>query len=229
MERQLFERFFRNAPPEVEVEAIWQEWDALQPPYGIADRQLPMPVWVRRPFTEGGEQAWQSLSRDVPAIDPTRAFCIYIHVPFCADRCHFCDCYSFRLGSHRERHVLGYLDLLAREMELWSRLGTLARRPVSTVHFGGGTPTVLGEKALERLVGLCREHFASGPETEWALESTVSELPADMLALLEELGFTRLHVGVQTLHDECARHSTGGRRPRWCWRRLQTRSSAAGF
>jgi coproporphyrinogen III oxidase-like Fe-S oxidoreductase len=202
MERQFFEQFFRNAPSEVEVQAIGQEWRALQPRYCIADRHLPMPVWARRPFTEGGEQAWQSLSRDVPAIDPARAFCIYIHVPFCADRCHFCDCYSFRLGSYWERHVFGYLDLLAREMDLWSRLGTLAHRPVSTVHFGGGTPTFLGQDAFERLVGLCRERFSSGPETEWALESTVSELSPEMLALLGELGFTRLHIGVQTLQGE---------------------------
>jgi coproporphyrinogen III oxidase-like Fe-S oxidoreductase len=202
MERRFFEQFFRSAPSEVQVQAIWQEWLALEPPYHIADRQLPMPVWARRPFTEGGEQAWQILSRDVPTIDPARAFCIYIHVPFCADRCHFCDCYSFRLGSHRERHILGYLDLLAREMQLWSRLGTLARRPVSTVHFGGGTPTFLGMEAFERLVGLCQEHLSTGPGTEWALESTVSELSPEMLALLEELGFSRLHVGVQTLQNE---------------------------
>jgi coproporphyrinogen III oxidase-like Fe-S oxidoreductase len=51
-------------------------------------------------------------------------------------------------------------------------------------------------------VVLCREFFASGPETEWALESTVSELTPEMVSCLRELGFTRLHLGVQTLQDE---------------------------
>ncbi len=161
-----------------------------------------MPIWARRPFTESGEQAWLCLCQDVPTMDPARAFCIYVHVPFCESRCSFCDCYSFRLGSHREQHIDGYLDLLAQEMRLWSPLGTLSSRPVSTVHFGGGTPTFLGVEPFTRLVGLCREFFASGAETEWALESTVSDLAPEMVSCLKELGFTRLHLGVQTLQDE---------------------------
>jgi len=103
--------------------------------------------------------------------------------------------------AHRERHVAGYLDLLAREIDLWSRLGSLATRPVSTVHLGGGTPTFLGLEPLARLVELCRAGFAASPATEWALESTAAELTPDMLAGLEALGLTRLHVGVQSLHD----------------------------
>lgn len=212
MEPGFFDRFFREsaALPEVGVEAIRREWLALHPPnregvpfaYHIADRRLPMPVWARRAFTENGQEAWQTLCREVPPINPAKPFCIYVHIPFCAEHCHFCDCYSFRLASHRERYVSNYLDLLAQEMRLWSRLGTLATRPVSTVHFGGGTPTFLGVKPFERLVSLCREHFADGSATEWALESTVSELSPEMLSHLDALGFTRLHIGVQSLQDE---------------------------
>jgi oxygen-independent coproporphyrinogen-3 oxidase len=148
MGQRSFDRFFRGAPIEVDVERIRQEWLALQrcvprgvprgvpSRYQIAERHLPMPIWARRPFTEGGEQAWQHLCQEVPTIEPARGFCIYVHVPFCDSRCSFCDCYSFRLGSHQEQHINGYLDLLAGEMRLWSGLGTLSSRPVSTVHFG---------------------------------------------------------------------------------------------
>ncbi len=204
MERRFFDQFCQeNAiPPDVDVEAIRREWLALGPPYHIADRHLPLPVWARRPFTETGREAWQTLCRDVPLIDPVKPFCMYIHIPFCAEHCHFCDCYSFRLTSHREGHIRNYLDLLAQEMDLWSRLGTLAVRPVSTVHFGGGTPTSLGVEPLERLVRLCRERFAGSSATEWALESTASELPTEVLSGLGALGFSRLHVGVQSLQDE---------------------------
>ena len=202
MEQSFAEQFLRPALPGLDVEAMHQEWLALQPPYHIADRHLPMPVWARRPFTETGEQAWQALCRDVPAIDQSRAFCIYVHVPFCARRCHFCDCYSFRLGAHQEQHIDAYLDLLEQEMDLWSRLGTLATRPVSTIHFGGGTPTFLGIRPFERLVRLCQDHFAAGLQTEWALESTVCDLGSEMMYFLHELGFTRLHIGVQTLQDD---------------------------
>ncbi|MGD2206567.1 MAG: radical SAM protein [Anaerolineae bacterium] len=190
-----------SAPPEVNVAGVRQEWLALRPRYHIADRHLPLPVWARRPFTESGPEAWQTLCRDVPVIDAGRAFCIYIHIPFCPERCHFCDCYSFRLASHQERHIKGYLDLLTQEVRRWSQLGTLADRPVSTVHLGGGTPTFLDVESLAGLVGLCREHLAAGLDTEWALESTAAELSPEMLTGLDGLGFTRLHVGVQSLQD----------------------------
>jgi coproporphyrinogen III oxidase-like Fe-S oxidoreductase len=189
-------------PPEVDEAAIRREWYALRPPYDIAGRHLPLPIWARRPFDDSGRQAWQTLRRDLPGIASQRPLCVYVHIPFCAERCSFCDCYSFKLASHRQQHIDRYLELLAAEIRLWSEQGTLAARPVSTVHFGGGTPLVLGAAPFERLVGLCRAHLAAGPATEWALESTVSELSPQTLSHLDALGFTRLHIGVQSLQDE---------------------------
>ena len=205
MEQRFFDQFFQAAPTEVDVEAIRREWLALKPPYRIDDRRLPLPVWARRGFTETGEQAWTVLRRDVGRIDLARPFCIYVHIPFCASRCSFCDCYSFPLRRHRTRHIEGYLALLSQEIRFWSQLGTLAHRPVSTVHFGGGTPTFLGGEHFSRLVQDLRESFHTSPQTEWALESTSSELTDEMFSSLSALGFTRLHVGVQSLEDHVRR------------------------
>jgi coproporphyrinogen III oxidase-like Fe-S oxidoreductase len=205
MEPQFCDRLLRSALAETDVAAIRREWQALEPPYRIDDRRLPLPVWARRGFTETGAQAWTVLSRDVGRIELARPFCIYVHIPFCASRCSFCDCYSFALRRYRARHVEGYLALLAQEMRLWSRLGTLDRRPVSTVHFGGGTPTFLGAGPFGRLVHGVRGNFHTGPQTEWALESTSSELTDEMFSALDALRFTRLHVGVQTLQDDVRR------------------------
>jgi coproporphyrinogen III oxidase-like Fe-S oxidoreductase len=204
-ERESFERCFRAAPPEVDVEAIRREWTALRPPYQVENRRLPLPVWARRGFSETGEQAWAILRHDVAGMDPGKAFCIYLHIPFCARRCGFCDCYSFPLRRHKARHVDRYLSLLVQEARIWSRLGTLSRRPVSTVHLGGGTPTFLGEEPFGRLVQDLGRCFSMGPHTEWALESTTSELSDGMFAQLDRLGFTRLHVGVQSLQDDVRR------------------------
>ena len=205
MEQRFFDRFFRAAPTEVDVEAIRREWLALTPPYRIDDRSLPLPVWARRGFTETGEQAWAVLRRGVGRIELARPFCIYVHIPFCASHCSFCDCYSFPLRRHHTRHIEGYLALLRQEMRLWNRLGTLAHRPVSTVHFGGGTPTFLGEEPFSRLVQDLHGNFHTDPQTEWALESTSSELTDEMFSSLDALGFTRLHIGVQSLEDHVRR------------------------
>jgi len=202
VEQPSFDQFFQSAPPGIDLEQIRREWLALPPTYRIDDRRLPLPVWARRGFTETGEQAWEVLSREVGRITLARPFCIYVHIPFCASRCSFCDCYSFALRRHRNRYLEDYLALLSQEMHLWSELGTLAHRSVSTVHFGGGTPTLLGEEPFNRLVKHLRDNFHTGPQTEWALESASSELTEGMLSSLDELGFTRLHVGVQSLQDD---------------------------
>ncbi|MBN1933368.1 MAG: radical SAM protein [Anaerolineae bacterium] len=201
-----FDQFFRPLPPDIDLEAIRQAWQAIRPPYQINERQLPLPVWARRGLDESGEQAWAVLSRDVVCLDVAKPFCIYVHIPFCAARCAFCDCYSFKLGQHQGRHIETYLNLLDREMSLWSRQGNLGLRPVSTIHFGGGTPTFLGAEPFGRLAASCREYFRVGPQTEWALESTAFELNDSMFSVLDSLGFTRLHIGVQSLQDQVRRN-----------------------
>jgi anaerobilin synthase len=212
MDTAFFNRFFSAAPPEVDRESIWRAWQALPPAYVIEKRRPPVPVWARRGLAESGPEAWAALSATVAQTDAAKPYCIYIHLPFCASKCTFCDCYSFRLSQHVEREVDAYLARLEQEIALWSRLPGLAQRPVSTVHLGGGTPTFLGARALARLTGSLRAHFAVGAQTEWALESTSSELDAAMFDALREGGFTRLHVGVQSL-EAAARHAIGRREP----------------
>lgn len=202
MENSIIDEFFRAPPPDVNVDAIRREWLAIRPYYRVDDRALPIPVWARREFTENGKQAWEMLRQDLGRIDPTRPFCIYIHIPFCANRCRFCDCYSFKLGNHRDQHVGEYVDLLRQEMQLWSQQRNLSRRPVSTVHLGGGTPTFIAGEPFAHLSLACRELFHTGPMTEWALESTTSELSNEMFHQMDSLGFTRLHVGVQSLEEQ---------------------------
>ncbi len=201
MAQLIFDKFFANVPTDVDVDSIWQQWQRLQTHYNVDDRQLPIPVWARRGFDHDRKAAWRHISQKIEAIEATRPFCIYIHIPFCARRCEFCDCYSFRLNKHRHEHIERYVALLAREMEAWSKLGPLARRPVSTVHFGGGTPTFLGDEALRMVVQKCRECFHTDYHTEWALETTTAEMSTAMFDTIDDLGFTRIHMGVQSLED----------------------------
>jgi oxygen-independent coproporphyrinogen-3 oxidase len=95
-------------------------------------------------------------------------------------------------------------------MEVWSHLPLLCHRPVTTVHFGGGTPNYLSPDVFKRIINQCQQCFHITPETEWALESTSSLLSDEHLAQLKEWGFTRLHIGVQTL-EEPLRHTIGRR------------------
>src|SRR5512132_1998815 len=76
---------------------------------------------------------------------------LYLHIPFCRKRCHFC---YFRVYTDKNAQEVGdYLDVLAHEWELAARLPAVAERPLNFVYFGGGTPSFLSTKQLEGLVG----------------------------------------------------------------------------
>ncbi len=205
-----FDRFFADAPQDVNMPAILEYWEALSPAYDVGNWLLPLPPWRHRPYQDSPSEAWVSLSHDLAHADPDKPFCIYMHVPFCSSKCGFCDNYSFKLGSRQAAVIQEYVDRLCYELRLWSRQGNLRQRPVSTVHLGGGTPTFLGEAALRQIVNCCREHFAISPDTEWALESTVQGLSPEMICTMHDTGFRRLHIGVQTL-EETVRSRIGRR------------------
>jgi oxygen-independent coproporphyrinogen-3 oxidase len=206
------EAWLRQAPRSVDVETVRRAWLALSQPYDVNRWCLPLPVWAQRPLEERGGEAWQTLLDDLSRATSAPGICVYIHVPFCTSKCGFCDSYSFGLGSHRDERIETYVEHLCRELQLWSELGQLRHRPVSTVHLGGGTPTCLGEEGLERIVACCRDRLNTSASTEWAVEATVASLTTGMIDALHELGFRRLHIGVQSLEDP-VRAAIGRRSP----------------
>lgn len=203
--RQVFPQLFEPVDSGIDLEAIWRSYQALRPPYEVTRRRPPMPVWARRSFSEDGAQAWEAVQREAAQADPQRGMCVYVHIPFCAEKCSFCDCYSFRLRSNHAQQASVYREALEKEVRLWSRTGKLSELPVSTVHFGGGTPLFIGEQAFSQIVGVISSALNVRPATEWALETTSSALEEAGLDLLEGLGFRRIHVGVQSLEDPLRR------------------------
>ena len=203
--------YLKELPSDINADAIISQWEAVHNVYSIADRTMPSPVWAERDFDDNGLEAWQRLQREIPSNDATGAMAMYIHVPFCDRRCGFCDCYSLPLGEHqREKNEDQYTQALFAEMAAWAQIVPLAQRPVSTIHFGGGTPNCLHPDRFAQIVDRCRQYFHIIPETEWALESTSSLLTEQHLRHLQSLGFTRLHIGVQTL-EEPLRYRLGRR------------------
>ena len=204
-------RYFRNVPAQVDVESILRQWKAVRTTYRIEERRMPSPVWAERGFEHSGREAWEQLSHGVAQCSFETPMAIYIHIPFCDRRCKFCDCYAFPFGKlSRDTQEARYTQTLLAEIDAWAKLPSLSRRPVSTVHFGGGTPNCLTADVLSGIVDHCRTHFNITPETEFALESTSSLLTPDHLLFLRQFGFSRLHVGVQTL-EEPLRQTIGRR------------------
>lgn len=129
--------------------------------------------------------------------DRSRLFA-YVHVPFCNQRCSFCNLFTLVPG---ERSVVGpYLDALARQMELFARLGP-AR--FSRLYVGGGTPSFLTTAELRRLVGDLRSLLGIDPaRTHACIETSPETLDEEKVLALAELGFQRLSLGVQSLVED---------------------------
>lgn len=124
---------------------------------------------------------------------------LYVHLPFCREMCRYCGC-SVVVTSRPER-IDRYLAYVTREMELASeRLGE--RRVVEQVHLGGGTPTFLCEAQLRRLWQAITSRFDVAPGADLALEADPRVTTSSQLALLRELGFSRLSMGVQDFTPE---------------------------
>ena len=194
-------RLLGSAEERLDTEALLAQWELVKERLGDERRALPEPIWARREYDHDGAQAWSAIAAEVASSEDAAPVSVYVHVPFCDRRCPFCDCYSRRLTPRDQEIERAFEQAVLRELGAWASLGALQRRPVTTIHFGGGTPNCLRPDVLSRLVHRLRECLAVNAETEWALESTSSRLAGEGLDALCELGFSRLHVGVQTLDD----------------------------
>jgi oxygen-independent coproporphyrinogen-3 oxidase len=114
----------------------------------------------------------------------------YIHVPFCAHRCSYCD---FAIAVGRDELADRYLDALSAELTT-----LIEPRPVDTVFIGGGTPTYLSDSELERLLGLMQRWLLLQPGHEFSIEANPGTLNADKIAVLADHGVTRVSLGVQS-------------------------------
>ena len=117
---------------------------------------------------------------------------LYVHIPFCASRCRYCDFASNVAGrSAMER----YVDCLLQEMDRWAP--ALSGRVISTVFFGGGTPGLLPPPMTERIVDGIRSRFDCGMAGEWTLESNPEVTNLDRARQWRSMGFNRLSLGLQ--------------------------------
>lgn len=124
-------------------------------------------------------------------------FGLYIHVPFCATRCGYCDFNTYtpgELGSPRD--LTGpYLDALERELEL---AAAKVNRPADTIFVGGGTPSLLGGEGLTRVLNAARNTFGISEGAEVTTESNPESTSPEFFAQIKDAGFTRVSLGMQS-------------------------------
>ena len=121
---------------------------------------------------------------------------LYIHVPFCAKRCLYCDFFSNAEMKYKEP----YINALIKEMEL--RKGYIGNEALETIYFGGGTPSQLDEKDFGKIFEAIYRHFDVAEQMEITLEANPDDMKREYVSLLRNYPFNRVSMGVQSFHPE---------------------------
>jgi len=140
-----------------------------------------------------------ALSALAAAPDPAVPLGLYLHIPFCRKRCHFC---YFRVYTDKNaQEVNRYLDVLAREWELYAQQPAVAGRPLNFVYFGGGTPSFLSTQQLQGLVSRITAVTPWDDAEEITFECEPGTLTEHKLKIIRSMGVTRLSLGVENFDD----------------------------
>jgi oxygen-independent coproporphyrinogen-3 oxidase len=143
---------------------------------------------------------------DMPkTLDPTvlpavEVEALYVHVPFCFHKCHYCDFYSITRQS--EDRMAKFVDLTLAEADLWQRLGTgLTLRP-RTIFFGGGTPTLLPVDEMRRLLAGLRQRIDFSRVDEFTVECNPATASLEYCEMLRAGGVGRISFGAQSFNPD---------------------------
>ncbi len=153
----------------------------------------PFSVWTKGAVDADARPALASPPGDVP-------LGLYLHIPFCRKRCHFC---YFRVYTDKNAsEVAAYLDALAGEWEMYNEQCAIAGRPLNFVYFGGGTPSYLSTRQLQGLVSRLDRVSPWRAAEEIAFECEPGTLTESKLRMIREIGVTRLSLGIENFDDQ---------------------------
>ena len=146
---------------------------------------------------------------------------LYIHVPFCPQRCPYCA-FATVVGQE-DRHGL-YVEAICREIESWAHLSG----PVETVFLGGGTPSQVEPTLIGQMLEAAQNHLGLHPDAEISVEVNPGTVDREKFARLKALGCNRISIGAQALRDADLRH-LGRQHSAADVKRAYAAARAAGF
>lgn len=123
---------------------------------------------------------------------------IYFHIPFCDNICSFCSMNRTKLKYELD----SYTKYLLSQIDKYSNTNYFKEKNIESIFFGGGTPTVLKEKHLEKILTAINNKFNISKTCEFSFETTLHNLSLSKLKLMQELGVNRYSVGIQTFNSK---------------------------
>ncbi len=120
---------------------------------------------------------------------------LYVHIPFCERRCHFC---SFFTRGFRETQAATFVKDVLSEIQLYRQSQASRGRAIESIYLGGGTPTSLSNDQLREILQACRTSFVVDPAAEITIEANPAGLDERTCRALKEAGYNRLSLGAQS-------------------------------
>ena len=121
---------------------------------------------------------------------------LYLHIPFCRQACYYCD-FHFSTNLSHKREVI---EAISKEIEL--RADYLKEKELTTIYFGGGTPSLLNASEFDLIFETVARHFSLSSDIEITLEANPDDITMDNLRLWKKHGINRLSIGIQTFNEE---------------------------
>ncbi len=121
---------------------------------------------------------------------------VYIHIPFCKQKCSYCD---FHFTTNQDR-VCEMINGIVKELQMQKEY--LKGDLVQTIYFGGGTPSILPYEEIKRLLETVYENYPVTPDAEITLEANPDDLNREKLLAMKNAGINRLSIGIQSFHNE---------------------------
>ena len=131
----------------------------------------------------------------LPTYKPNEAS-IYLHIPFCRKACTYCN-FHFSTSLH---HKTDLIKAILTELDV--RKDYLSGKLISTIYFGGGTPSVLDASELGDILDKIRQHYSVKPNVEITFEANPDDISVEYLKMLQRHGVNRLSIGLQSFHEE---------------------------
>jgi len=133
---------------------------------------------------------------------------LYLHTPYCIQRCNYCYYKTINLrGLEKQKRMGQYVDALCRELELAAEVYQLHDRPVISVYFGGGTPSLLPSEQLLQINETLRRHYNLQETTEYTVEGEPVTLTEEKMDTIMQMGANRMSMGVQSFDTAIIKNS----------------------
>ncbi len=184
---------------DIDIE-VFRRYAGLSLPRHVS---YPMPTWWHDLNADGAAAIIRDADKQAPGYDLS----LYLHIPFCEALCKFCACN--KVIQHRDfegasRRTDRYVAALVTEIHRLA--GSIQRRPLRQIHYGGGSPTYLSVEQLEQVHGAVMSAFDVAGDAEVAMEIDPRTTTSKGLRCMRRLGFNRVSMGVQDFDEQVQKH-----------------------